>query len=184
MAENTNTNTATNTDGGQQNNEPSIADLTAQLMAANAERDRYKAANDKLSKSEAEIKRQLRAKMDDAEREAADREAAQKNADEELTRLKSELNHIKAVSAYKDIAEEKTVNALIKAVSESDHNAIAEIVRNEIKTAVKKAETEWLKSRPGVGAGTSGKMTVEQIMAIADYDERQKAIWENRNLFE
>ena len=183
MAENTNTN-VTNDNGTQQTSEPTVAELTAQLAAANAERDRYKAANDKLSKSEAEIKRQLRAKMDDAEREAADRTAAQKEADDELNRLKSELNHIKAVSAYKDIADEKTVNSLIKAVMESDHNAIADILRNEIKSAVKTAETDWLKSRPGVGAGKTGNMTVDQIMAIADYDERQKAIWENMSLFE
>ena len=78
---------------------------------------------------------------------------------------------------------EKTVDALITAVSEADHNAIAEIIDKEIKSAVKIAETTWMKSRPSIGANSYSSMTVEQIMAIKDREERQRAIAMNLDLF-
>ncbi|MBO5921002.1 MAG: hypothetical protein J6Q48_01275, partial [Bacteroidaceae bacterium] len=50
------TETTESQDGGTT---PTVEELMAQLAQANADRDRYKSANDKLSKSEAEMKRQL-----------------------------------------------------------------------------------------------------------------------------
>ena len=157
---------------------PTVEELMAQLAQANADRDKYKSANDKLSKSEAEMKRQLRAKLSDEEKEAE----AKRLADEETESLRQELNRIKAVNAYKNISE-KTVDALIAAVSEADHIAIAEIIDKEIKSAVKIAETTWMKSRPAIGSNSYSSMTKEQIMAIPDREERQRAIAMNLDLF-
>ena len=72
---------------------------------------------------------------------------------------------------------------LIEAVSNADHNTIATILDNEIKSAVKVAQTEWLKSRPQANVGSYSSMTKEQIMAISDREERMKAIAQNQNLF-
>ena len=159
-------------------NTPTVEELMAQLAQANADRDRYKAANDKLSKSEAEMKRQIRAKLSDEEKEAE----ARRLADEETENLRQELNRIKAVSAYKNVSE-KSVDALIAAVSEADHAAIAEIIDKEVKAAVKVAETTWMKSRPAIGSNSYSSMTAEQIMAITDREERQRAIAMNLDLF-
>lgn len=157
---------------------PTVEELMAQLAQANADRDKYKSANDKLSKSEAEMKRQLRAKLSDEEKEAE----AKRLANEETENLRQELNRIKAVNAYKNISE-KSVEALIAAVSDADHTAIADIIDREVKAAVKVAENTWMKSRPAIGANSYSSMTVEQIMAISDREERQKAIAMNLDLF-
>ena len=164
-------------------NSPSTDDLMAQIAQLTADRDKYKSANDKLSKSEAEMKRQLRAKQSEEERFSAEQAEAQRIRDEEFEATKAELNRMKAVGAYKSISSEKVVENLIDAVSNADHNAIALIIESEIKAAVKVAQAEWLKSRPQANVGSYSSMTKEQIMAITDRDERMRAIAQNQNLF-
>lgn len=167
----------------QQNENPSVEELMAQLATAKADAEKYKTANDKLSKSEAEMKRQLRAKLSAEEQEAEAQKEAQRIADEERESMRKELNHIKAVNAYKAISDEKAVESLIDAVSDADHNAIAQIIANECKKAVAEAEAKWLKERPRVQHGQYSSMTKEQIMAITDRDEKLKAIAMNPDLF-
>lgn len=174
------TETNTNT---PENNNPTVEELMAQLASAKADADRYKSANDKLSKESADYKRQLRAKQTAEEQEAEAKAEAQRLADEERENMRKELNHIKAVNAYKNITEEKTVEKLIDAVSDADHTAIATIIANECKKAVAEAEAQWLKDRPPVQSGVYSNMTKEQIMAISDRSERLKAIAQNKNLF-
>lgn len=181
MAEETKTIETTETT--TETTEFTVEELKAQLAAAKADADRFKSANDKLSKSEAEMKRQLRARQTAEEQEAEAQKEAQRIRDEEFEAIKAELNHNKAVSAYKSIPDEKTVETLIEAVSESDHNAIARIIDSECKKAVKEAEAKWLKDRPRVQHGQYSGMTKEQVMAIQDSAERVRAIAQNQHLF-
>lgn len=174
-------NTTVETNGTD--NTPSVDELMAQINQLTADRDRYKSANDKLSKSEADMKRQLRAKQTEDERLSAEQAEAQRIRDEELETLRAENNRIKAVGAYKTISSEKVVESLIEAVSNADHNTIASIIDNEIKAAVKSAQTEWLKSRPQANVGSNSTITREQIMAIPDRDARMRAIAQNQELF-
>lgn len=164
---------------------PTIEELQAQLAEMQADRDKYKSANDKLSKSEAEMKRQLRAKQTEEEQKAEADAEAQRLRDEELENLRAENNRHKALSAYKSI-DEKTVDKLIEAVGNNDHLAIAKIFESEVANAVKKAESQWLANRPRVnaGVGDGNAVTKQSIMAIADRAERQRAIAENLELFE
>ena len=164
-------------------NTPTVEDLMAQLAQANADRDKYKNANDKLSKEAAETKRQLRAKQTAEEQEAEAKAEAKRLADEEFESMRKELNHIKAVSAYKAISDEKEVEKLIDAVSDADHNAIAIIIENQRKKAVAEAEAKWLKDRPNLNTGVYSTMSKDQIMNIADPEERIKAIAMNKHLF-
>jgi hypothetical protein len=181
MAEETKTiETTTETNNEQA---PTVEELMSQLAAAKADADRYKNANDKLSKESADYKRQLRAKQTAEEQEAEAKAEAQRIADEERESMRKELNHIKAVNAYKAIGDEKTVDKLIDAVSDADHNAIATIIANECKKAVAEAEAKWLKDRPRVNTGQYSSMTKEQIMSIQDREERTKAIAMNQGLF-
>lgn len=166
-----------------EDNTPTVEELMAQLATANAEKEKYKSASDKASSEAAKYKKELRSKQTAEEQEAEAKAEADKLRDEELESLRKELNHNKAVAAYKGINNEKTVETLIDAVSESDHNAIAAIIENEKKAAVKEAQAEWLKSRPQANAGAYSSMTKEQIMAIPDRQERLKAIALNQNLF-
>ena len=185
MADVTNTTTEPTTNNEPQNEEqtPSVEELMAQLASERAEKEKYKNASDKASSEAAKYKKELRSKQTAEEQEAEAKAEADKLRDEELESLRKELNHNKAVSAYKAITDEKVVETLIEAVSESDHNAIAAIIENQKKAAVKEAQAEWLKSRPQANAGAYSSMTKEQIMAIPDRNERIKAIAQNQNLF-
>ena len=164
-------------------NTPNVDELMAQIAQLTSDRDKYKSANDKLSKSEAEMKRQLRAKLSAEEQQAEEMAEAQRLRDEEFEAMKAELNHNKAVNAYKVISDEKMVESLIEAVSDADHNAIATIMEKYANAKVKEAQAEWLKSRPQVNTGNYSSMSKEQIMAIVDRDERMKAIAQNQHLF-
>lgn len=164
-------------------NTPTVDELMAKLAEANARADKNKLELDKALKENGTVKKALRAKQTAEEQEAEAQAEAQRLADEERESMRKELNHIKAVNAYKNIENEKTVESLIDAVSEADHNAIAQIIENEKKQAVKIAEVEWLKSRPQVGGNAYSSMTKEQIMAITDRDERMRAIAQNQSLF-
>ena len=162
---------------------PTVDELMAQITQLTADRDKYKNANDKLSKSEADMKRQLRAKLSEEERMSEEQAEAQRIRDEELEVLRAENNRMKALGSYKSISNEKVVENLIEAVSNADHNAIALILENEIKVAVKQAQTEWLKSRPQANVGSGSAMTKDEIMAIQNRDERMRMIALNKELF-
>lgn len=164
-------------------NAPTVDELMAQISQLTADRDKYKSANDKLSKSEAEMKRQLRAKQTEDERLAEEQAEAQRIRDEELENLRTENNRMKAVGAYKSISNPKVVDNLIEAVSNADHNTIATIIENEIKAAVKVAETDWLKSRPQAQIGSGSAITREEIMKIKDPIERQTMMAQHIELF-
>lgn len=187
MAEETKVTTTETTETNQQqqtNQEhtPTVDELMAQLATERAEKERYKTANDKLSKSEAEIKRQLRAKQTAEEQEAEAQKEAQRLADEERENLRKENNRYKALSSYKTLDEE-TVDTLLEAISDADHTTIASIIDKEVQKAVKEAESKWIKERPNVRSGVYSTMTKEQILAIPDTEERIKAIAQNRDLF-
>ena len=102
---------------------------------------------------------------------------------EDKFKSEKENNHNRAVNAYKTISDEKVVESLIDAVSDADHNAIAQIIENEKKKAVAEAESKWLKDRPRVNHGQYSNMTREQILAIPDRNEKLKAIAQNQHLF-
>lgn len=148
-----------------------------------SEYEKLKSALDKALKEKGDITKQLRAKQSEDERIAEEQAEAQRIRDEEFEATKAELNRMKAQGAYKSISSEKVVENLIEAVSNADHNAIATIIDNEIKAAVKVAQTEWLKSRPQANVGSYSAMTKEQIMAIPDREARTRAIAQNQNLF-
>ena len=162
---------------------PTIEELMAEIARERAEKEKYKNASDKNSAEAAKYKKELRSKQTAEEQEAEAKAEADRLRDEELENLRKELNHNKAVSAYKSIQNEKVVETLIEAVSESDHNAIAAIIESQKKAAVKEAQAEWLKSRPQANAGAYSSMTKEQIMAIPDRNERIRAIAQNQHLF-
>lgn len=161
---------------------PNVNELMAQLAAERAEKEKYKTANDKLSKEAADTKRQLRAKQTAEEQEAEAQAEAQRLAEEERENLRKENNRFKAMAAYKNL-DEKTVDKLLEAVSDADHATLAAIIEAEVQKAVKEAKAEWMKSRPPVNAGQYSSMTKEQIMAIPDRDERRKAMAQNMDLF-
>lgn len=171
------------TSSKQLDNTPTVDELMAQIASEKARADKNKLELDKALKENSTVKKALREKQTAEEQEAEAKAEAQRIADEERESMRKELNHIKAVNAYKGITDEKAVESLIDAVSDADHNAIATIIENEKKKAVAEAEAKWLKDRPRVQHGQYSSMTKEQIMAIPDRNERMRAIALNQDLF-
>lgn len=167
----------------QQENTPSVEELMAQLAEAKAESQKYQNKYNQASNEVAESKKALRAKQTAEEREAEEKAEAQRKSDEEKEAMRKELNHIRAVAAYKNIPEEKTVENLIAAISESDHTSIALIIENEKSKAVKAAKAEWEKTTPPTqfGTGEFSSMTVAEAMKIPDREQRLRAIARSRN---
>ena len=165
--------------------EARLAEAEERAAKAEAERERFKKSVDTLSKEISDRKKADKAKMTEDERQKAEREEEYERLKEQAEADAKELNHLKAVSAYKDIQDEKVVENLIEAVSDKDHAAIAKIISDECDKAVKAKEAEWKISRPAgfVGSGSYPAKTKEEIMAIADPVERQRAIAENIILF-
>ena len=176
-------NEQTTTTSQTNNSTPSVEELMAQLATERAEKEKNKLALDKALKEKGDITKQLRARQTAEEQEAEAQKEAQRLADEERESLRTELNHIKAINAYKGISDEKVVNKLISAISDADHNAIATIIENECKKAVAEAEQQWMKDRPRVNHGQHSTMSREDIMAIKDSYERQSMIAQNIELF-
>lgn len=184
MADETKNNVTETTDntaveGTTNETSPSVEELTAQIAQLTADRDKYKSANDKLSKEAAESKRQLRAKQTAEEQEAEAKAEEERLRQEEFENLKKELNHNKAVNAYKSVSDEKMVESLIDAVSDADHSAIANIMEKYATAKVKEAQAEWMKSRPRVNIGGEGGITKEQFNAMS-MAEKSKLYRENK----
>ncbi len=170
--------------GDNADNKPTVEELQAKLEALTATNAKNKQALDKALKEKGDITKALRAKQTAEEQAEAEKAEADRIQNEKYEETLRELNHIKAVSAYKDVSNEKTVENLIDAISEADHATIALIINNEIKSAVAEAKAEWLKSRPTVNSGGEfAGMTKDQIMQIQDRTERRRAIALNQNLF-
>lgn len=183
MAEDTKNNQIDDKEQTGGSNTPSIEELMSQLAKEKAEKTKLQNSYDKASSEAAKYKKELRSKQTAEEQEAEAKAEAERLREEETENMRKELNHIKAVAAYKGVSE-KSIENLIEAVSEADHSAIATIIENEVKAAVAGAKAEWMKTRPRVNIGGEySGMTKEQIMSIQDRNERRKAIAENSDLF-
>lgn len=169
----------------QQEYAPSVEELVAKLAERDVEVQKLQNKNNALSSENAKQKQIIRASQTAEQREADEKAEALRLANEEKEAAQQELNHMKAIAAYKNIPDEKTVENLIAAVSESDHVSISVIIENEKAKAVKEAKAEWQKSipQPNFGTGEYSSMSKKDIMAIKDSAERQKAILANRQLF-
>lgn len=158
---------------------PTVEELSAQIAQLTADRDKYKSANDKLSKESADYKRQLRARQTAEEQQAEEQAEAQRIRDEQFEEMKARLNRSEAEKAYKAVTDEKMVESLIDAVSDADHSAIASILEKYANAKVKEAQAEWMKSRPRVNMGGEGGITKEQFDAMS-MAEKSKLYRENK----
>lgn len=164
------------------------ADYMNEIAQLKEELRKTKKEKDKASSEAANFKKALRAKQTTEEREAEELAEQKRLADEEKESMRKELNHMKAVSAYKNIKEAETIDLLIEAVSESDHSAIATIMQNEIDKAVKEAvkaeRIKILKENPPakVGTGDAPQVTQEQFNKMS-YSQKVELYDKNPELY-
>lgn len=157
---------------------PTEEELLAQLAEARAEAQKYQNKYNQASNEAAESKKALRAKQTAEERESDEKAEALRLANEEKEAAQKELNHMKAIAAYKNISDEKAVENLIEAISDSDHASIALIIEREKEKAVKEAKAEWQKTipQPNFGTGEYSSMTIAEAMKIPDREQRLRAL--------
>lgn len=165
---------------------PTIEELQARLAAKEAAYAKLKAANDKTSKSEAELKRQLREKMSVQEQEAAVKEEELQRQKEYIEGLEDYKRRNEAKERYmlQGMDAELAVKAADAEVT-GDMDALADIQKQHTDNLLRAKEAEWKKSRPrvNIGDGSYSNMTREEIMAMPDRIERRKAIAANQELF-
>lgn len=175
-----------NVDGNQvTENSEDVAELLAQIAEMKAQMSKNKNALDKALREKGEVTKQLRARQTVEEQEEEARKEAEREKNEKFAQMEKELNHIKAVAAYRGKVADDKIDLLIDAVTDNDHDAIANTVQAAYERGKKDGQAEYLKNRPQVAAGSgSGSMTMDEIMAIKDIGERQRAIAQNIHLFE
>lgn len=165
--------------------ESKLAEAEARAIKAEAEAKRFKASVDKLTHEAAEKRHSEMSKLPEVERRAAEQA-------EELEKLKAkaeadakELNYLKAISAYKNVADEKAVERLIDCVAAGDHSEISKVISDIVDKAIKAKEAEWKLSRPAgyVGSGSYPTKTKEEILAIKDDEERIREMARHKDLF-
>lgn len=157
---------------------PSVEELLAKIAEKDVEVQKLQNKNNALSSENAKQKQIIRANQTAEQREADEKAEALRLANEEKEAAQKELNHMKAIAAYKNISDEKTVENLIEAISEHDHASIALIIEREKEKAVKDAKAEWQGSQrqPNFGTGEYSSMTVEEAMKIPNREQRLRAL--------
>lgn len=158
---------------------PSVEELMSQLAEANSRADKNKAELDKALKENGTLKKEKRASMSEAERVAEELAEEQRIRDEKFKEMEQRLMRSEAEKAYKSLTDDKMVESLIEAVSDADHNAIANILDKYANAKVKEAQAEWMKSRPRVNMGGEGGITKEQFDAMSTAD-KSKLYRENK----
>lgn len=177
----------------EKDGEPTIEELKAELeISRNAAenekkaREKDKAALDKALKEVARLTKEARANKTEAEIEAENKRVEAEKMQEELTELRSyrQLNEAKERYLMQGMDAE-TAQKAAEAEVKHDMDALMEIQKAHTDSLIKAKEAEWKKSRPdaNVGGGSFLTKTKEEILAIEDETERQRAIAENISLF-
>lgn len=170
---------------GADDNTPDVAELLSQIAELKAKNARDKNALDKALREKGDITKQLRARQTAEEQEEEAKKEAERIKNEKFAEMERELNHIKAVSAYKGKVADEKIDILIDAVSDNDHESIANAMAAAYEKGKKEGYAEYLKNRPQINSGSgSSTMTMDEIMAIKDNSERQRAIAQNIHLFD
>lgn len=168
---------------------------TAVLDSIKEERDNFKKDAETLVTVQKELD-ELKAKDNDSYKEKFD--ALQKEYDEFKVATENEKTLAAKKSAFEEVCKDAGLNekGVAKAIKYADWNSIELDDAGKVKDAkthIKSLKEEWAEhvtKTETKGADTQtppgnngGRKTVDEIMAIQDDGERQRAIAENHDLF-
>lgn len=160
-------------------------DYKAELEATRAELAKVKSGLDKASSEVADYKRKERERMSEDEKKAAteaEREAHYKELERRiaLSDYNAELDDIGDVKVRNEISELFADGNIVEALKK--FKAFRAKNKAELEKSIK---DELMKQNPAHSAqsSTTSAKTKEDIMAIKDSVERQKAIAQNPHLF-
>lgn len=140
-----------------------VAELVRRIAELEVTNRKYKNVIDKSRSENNELQKQLRARMSVDEQAEIDRKEAEEQQKEYIASLEKFKSVAEAKARYalqgmdQDMAEQAA-----QAEINGDMDALASIQKKYTELALKKAEAEWIKSRPQVNAGGSGSISVTQ----------------------
>lgn len=162
-----------------------ITDYKAEFERMQGEYEKLKRSFDTASSDVAEYKRKERARMTEDEQKAAadaEREAHYKDLERRIAMsdYSAELDDIADSKARTEIVEFLADGKIVDALKKFKEFRAKD--RTEMEKRIK---ADLMKQNPEFSAsnGTGSAKTKEEIMAIKDAAERQKAISENPHLF-
>ncbi|HIR27667.1 MAG TPA: hypothetical protein IAB84_06830 [Candidatus Choladousia intestinigallinarum] len=138
----------------QEDKQPTLEEVMAELARERAEKEKMKVASDKYSSEIATLKKQLRAKQT-AEEAAEDAKREQEEAHKEyVAGLEKKLALIEAKARYADMGMDPELAAkTAEAELDGDKETVSANIKKMMAASLKSAEAEWLKSRPDAQAG-------------------------------
>lgn len=175
-----------NNDTTDNSQKRSYEDAMAEIAAKDAQLKKMKADLDSALKKAGDATKQLRAKMSEAELKAEQDAQAKEEQDAYVKGLESYKAENEAFKRYTlQGMNSELAQKAAKAEIEGDMDALADIQKQHTQEIIKAKEAEWKASRPRVnmGDGDDSSMTKEEILAITDRSERQKAIAKHLDLF-
>lgn len=162
-----------------------IADLVKRIAELEVTNKRYKASIDKSRSENKKLTEQLRARMSVDEQAEIDRKEAEEQQKEYIKSLENFMNVAKAKARYAlQGMDSEMAEQAAEAEINGDMDALADIQKKHTELALKKAEAEWIKSRPQVSAGGNGSVNVtqEQFNAMG-IQERTKLFREHPDVY-
>ena len=160
---------------------PSAEDTIQQQMVEIA---KLKRALDKASSDVADYKKKYNATLSEQERASQEKAEAEARRDERLAELERENSIHKFTESFLDLGYDKeSAIAAATAQVDNDVETLFKLQKKIIDAKVQAKEQELYKSIPRAKTGVYASMTKDQILAIQDREERHKAMWENRELF-
>ena len=169
----------------QEDDAPSVESLMAEIAKMKAEAEKQKIILDKALKEKGDAVKALREKQ--SAEEIADE--AKREQEEAHSKYVQDLELFKSKTLAKEryllqgMTVEMAENAA-QAEIDGDMDTLATIQKQHTDAKLKEAKAEWQKSIPETNRGTGDPtMTKEQIFAIKDPIERQRAIAANISLF-
>ena len=138
----------------QEDKQPTLEEVMAELARERAEKEKMKVASDKYSSEIATLKKQLRAKQT-AEEAAEDAKREQEEAHKEyVAGLEKKLALIEAKARYADMGMEPELAAkTAEAELDGDKETVSANIKKMMAASLKSAEAEWIKSSPDVQSG-------------------------------
>ena len=149
---------------------PSVEELmkiNAELVRKNAE---YEVQNRKLNQLKDKnlsqigtLEKELKKRMTDAEQAEVERLEAKQRMEEHVAELERYKAVNEAVARYALLGMDREMaKQAADAEISGNMDLLAEIQRQHTQQTVKKAQAEWLKSRPQANVGSAGGTTVTQ----------------------
>lgn len=166
-------------------NATETVDYKAMYEEVQGKYDKLKTSFDKTASEAADLKRKNTAYMSEEEKrtaELAEREAYYKTIEREnaLWKYKSSLSS--------SITDEKVLATVAEAFADGKIDvaikAQNEYWKNQLAQQAKEIKADLMKQNPQATAqGNSSRMTKEEIMRVADFEQRQALIAQNIDLF-